>query len=136
MAVTIDGTANTITAKATSLITTLGTAPSYSTRAWVNFNGTGAVAIRAGGNVSSITDNGTGDYTANFTTAMADANFNVQFGSDLFTVSAYSSGTMGGVIRELAAGYVRFYIVATNGGGNNTAFYPIDQAIVTLSVIR
>jgi hypothetical protein len=44
-------------------------------RAWVNFNGTGTVAIRASGNVSSITDNGTGDYTVNFTTAMPDINY-------------------------------------------------------------
>ena len=44
-------------------------------RAWVNFNGTGTVAIRASFNVSSITDNGTGDYTVNFTTAMSDANY-------------------------------------------------------------
>lgn len=47
----------------------------YGCRAWVNFNGTGTVAIRASGNVSSITDNGTGDYTVNFTTALADANY-------------------------------------------------------------
>jgi hypothetical protein len=44
-------------------------------KAWVNFNGTGTVAIRASYNVSSITDNGTGDYTVNFTTAFADANY-------------------------------------------------------------
>lgn len=44
-------------------------------RAWVNFNGTGTVAIRASFNVSSITDNGTGDYTVNFTTAMPDVNY-------------------------------------------------------------
>ena len=44
-------------------------------RAWVNFNGTGTVAIRAAYNVSSITDNGTGDYTVNFATAMPDANY-------------------------------------------------------------
>jgi len=50
-------------------------ATAYGCRAWVNFNGTGTVAIRASGNVSSITDNGTGDYTVNFTTAMPDANF-------------------------------------------------------------
>jgi hypothetical protein len=52
-------------------------------RAWVNFNGTGTVAIRASGNVSSITDNGTGDYTVNFTTAMPDANYasTVNFGN-------------------------------------------------------
>ena len=49
-------------------------AVAYGCRAWVNFNGTGTVAIRASGNVSSITDNGTGDYTVNFTTAMVDAN--------------------------------------------------------------
>jgi hypothetical protein len=47
----------------------------YTAKAWVNFNGTGTVAIRAAGNVSSITDNGTGDYTVNFTTAMTDANY-------------------------------------------------------------
>lgn len=46
-------------------------------RAWVNFNGTGTVAIRASFNVSSITDNGVGDYTVNFTNAMPDANFSV-----------------------------------------------------------
>ena len=50
-------------------------ATAYGCRAWVNFNGTGTVAIRASGNVSSITDNGTGDYTVNFTTAMSDANY-------------------------------------------------------------
>ena len=52
-----------------------GSAPLYACRAWVNFNGIGAVAIRASGNVSSITDNGLGDYTVNFTTAMQDANY-------------------------------------------------------------
>lgn len=60
---------------ATKLSTATGDAPSYSCRAWVNFNGTGTVAIRASGNVSSITDNTTGDYTVNFITAMPDANF-------------------------------------------------------------
>lgn len=52
-----------------------GGAPLYAARAWVNFNGTGTVAIRVAGNVSSITDNGVGDYTINFTTAMPDANY-------------------------------------------------------------
>ena len=55
--------------------TVSGTAPLYMCRAWVNFNGTGTVAIRGSGNVSSITDNGTGDYTINFTTSMTDANY-------------------------------------------------------------
>ena len=54
---------------------TVGALPTFQCRAWVNFNGTGTVAIRASGNVSSITDNGVGDYTVNFTTAMPDANY-------------------------------------------------------------
>jgi hypothetical protein len=53
-------------------------ATAYGCRAWVNFNGTGTVAIRASGNVSSITDNGVGDYTVNFATAMVDANYAAQ----------------------------------------------------------
>jgi hypothetical protein len=62
-------------ATATALSTASGSAPSYSARAWVNFNGTGTIAIRASGNVSSLTDNGVGNYTVNFTTAMPDANY-------------------------------------------------------------
>jgi hypothetical protein len=53
----------------------------YKCRAWVNFNGTGTVAIRAAANVTSITDNGTGDYTVNFTTAMPDANYSAVTGA-------------------------------------------------------
>ena len=49
-------------------------------RAWVNFNGTGTVAIRAGFNVSSITDSGVGDYTINFATAMQDVSYGVSLG--------------------------------------------------------
>jgi hypothetical protein len=59
-------------------------ATAFGCRAWVNFNGTGTVAIRASGNVSSITDNGTGNYTVNFTTAMPDANYSTQIGSNAF----------------------------------------------------
>jgi hypothetical protein len=51
-------------------------------KAWVNFNGTGTVAIRAQYNVSSITDNGVGDYTVNFTAALADANYAIVNGKD------------------------------------------------------
>jgi hypothetical protein len=57
-----------------------GSAPVYACRAWVNFSGTGTVAIRASGNVSSITDTGTGEYTVNFTTAMPDADYSFVFG--------------------------------------------------------
>jgi len=70
-------------------------ATAYGCRAWVNFNGTGTVAIRASGNVTSITDNGTGDYTVNFTTAMPDANYvtNVT-GTVAASTSVLSSGIL------------------------------------------
>jgi hypothetical protein len=65
-----------------------GSAPIYAARAWVNFDGTGTVTIRASGNVSSITDNGTGDYTVNFATAMQDANYAATFGCKLASASS------------------------------------------------
>lgn len=49
-------------------------------KAWLNFTDSGTVAIRADYNVNTITDNGTGDYTVNFTTAMPDANYAIVFG--------------------------------------------------------
>jgi hypothetical protein len=86
-----------------------------SAKAWVNFNGTGTVAIRASFNVSSITDNATGNYTANFTNAMANANYT-------FTGSAtddnasirivYESGTYG---QHRTASACRFVVVNQSG---------------------
>jgi hypothetical protein len=78
MAVTIDGSAGVTTNAGGSVNPSTNVEGiNYSCRAWVNFNGTGTVAIRASGNVSSITDNGTGQYTINFTTAMPDVNYSV-----------------------------------------------------------
>jgi hypothetical protein len=56
-------------------------------KAWVNFDGTGTPAIRGSFNVSSITDNGTGDYTVNFTTAMPNANYSIS-GTTMRSVAA------------------------------------------------
>lgn len=63
-------------------------ATAFGCRAWVNFNGTGTPAIRASGNVSSITDNNTGEYTVNFTTAMPDANYCAQYNAHADNVAA------------------------------------------------
>ena len=68
-----------------------GNAAGMLCRAWVNFNGTGTVAIRASYNVSSITDRGTGDYTVNFTTAMPDANYAVT-GAGQYDVAGSTDG--------------------------------------------
>ena len=86
-------------------------ATAYGCRAWVNFNGTGTVAIRASGNVTSITDNGTGDYTVNFTTAMPDANYAVQLSSEMGS----GNGGFNGVTSTPAVGSIRF-IAYTNAG--------------------
>jgi hypothetical protein len=88
---------NNTTAVATTAFVTAAI-PTNNVKAWVNFNGTGTVAIRASYNVSSITDNAVGDYTVNFTTAMADVNYAVA-GSAGATVavlitSPYSAATM------------------------------------------
>ena len=103
-------------------------ATAYACRAWVNFNGTGTVAIRASGNVSSITDNGTGDYTINFTTAMSDANY-----SSVVNVSAvygnYFNGgpsinTGTGSATEFAPTTTTFRMITYYiGGGINDAKY-------------
>ncbi len=55
-------------------------------KAWVNFNGNNTISIRAAFNVSSITDNGTGDYTINFTNAMPDANYAVSWNSGMKSI--------------------------------------------------
>jgi len=70
-----DLTGDVAAARITGALNATGSAPIYACRAWVNFNGTGTVAIRASGNVSSITDNGTGEYTVNFATNMPNRNY-------------------------------------------------------------
>lgn len=78
-------------------------------KAWVNFNGTGTVAIRGSFNVGSITDNGTGDYTVNFTTAMPDVNYstaatsNYNAGSNASTLGSGYSTTSVRIITHYGA---------------------------------
>ena len=73
--------------------TTVGT--SYvvngSAKAWVNFNGTGTIAVRDSVNVASLTDNGTGDYKATFTSSMDSTSYSFQF-------STNSNATVGGAV--------------------------------------
>jgi hypothetical protein len=77
MSTLVTGTIKSNTANPPLFQNTSGTEIGTLCRAWVNFNGTGTVAIRASYNVSSITDNGVGDYTVNFATALVDANYSV-----------------------------------------------------------
>jgi hypothetical protein len=105
-------------------------ATAYGCRAWVNFNGTGTVAIRASGNVTSITDNGVGDYTINFTTAMPDASYAVNATSaDSDTANIWNNQAA----TSSSAGYMTASVVriATTVSGTQA-----DTAIATVSVFR
>jgi len=110
-------------ATATALSTASGSAPSYACRAWVNFNGTGTVAIRASGNVSSITDNGVGDYTVNFTTAMPDANYCVTGTASRATLAA--PRIVAGSTTVPAAGSVRIQTGDDGGTAQDCEFVNI-----------
>ena len=94
-------------------------------RAWVNFDGTGTVAIRADFNVSSITDNGTGDYTLNFTNVMPDANYCL--------VGTAGNGNTNNrfvsQVRSVAVGSLR---IGTIDGANSV----IDPGFVFIAIFR
>jgi hypothetical protein len=106
-----------------------GSAPIYAARAWVNFNGTGTPSIRASGNVSSITDNGTGLFTLNFTTAMPDANYSVSGVNESF-----SDGTVIATqIRFGVAPTTTALAIRTSLAFNNVA---TDSVITTVVIHR
>lgn len=94
--------------------------------AWVNFDGTGTVAIRDSGNVSSITDNGTGIYTVNFTTNLANANYSAIANPGLTTNVNVNAGA---TVHVLAVG--SFIIRIRNQAG--AVMY--DAPVVTGAVI-
>ena len=106
----------------------------YLCRAWVNFNGKGTPAIRASGNVSSITDNNTGDYTINFTTAMPDANYSVSTSCQQDDTGAASAQNYVTTILNgsglVATGSIR---VRSYVSSSNTS---VDSAVYTLAVFR
>jgi hypothetical protein len=103
-----------------------GSAPIYACRAWVNFNGAGTVAIRASGNVSSITDNGTGDYTINFDTAMPDANYS----SVCSTATTVNTDGRHISPRDFATNSVR--VTVRNGSGTSA----LDTEINCVAIFR
>ena len=121
------------TLRVTTLATQAGVEV-YTAKAWVNFNGTGTVAIRASGNVSSITDNGTGDYTVNFTVAMADANYSFSLSLQRTSTGAQVNQnivpTINDGVGNVASSSLR---VRAYGSTANTSF---DVDIFTVSVFR
>jgi hypothetical protein len=103
-------------------------ATAYGCRAWVNFNGSGTVAIRGSGNVSSITDNGVGNYTLNFTNAMPDANYAISSigavaSNYLFILDARYSGGV--------ASTTQYQIIVANVNGSAQ-----DPAHISITIHR
>ena len=125
------GTANSSLVK--TALNAGGSAPIYACRAWVNFNGTGTVAIRASGNVSSVTDNGTGDYTVNFTTAMPDANFVPTISQDDMDSATAGFGSDIKKTGGLSASYVR---LETYWFGSVTDRTNYDPQYVCVAIFR
>ena len=106
-----------------------GSAPMYACRCWGNLNGTGTIALRGSGNVASVTDNGTGNYTVTMTTAMPDANYCV-----LVSGNSGNSGA-GGSINDWYSAYAisttQFLITAYDQSG-----VAIDPQTICFSVFR
>ena len=99
-------------------------------KAWVNFNGTGTVAIRASYNVSTITDNGTGDYTVNFTTAMVDTNYS--------GVALPNDGTAGANIvvscenQSLTKSTSQYHVWTAYAGASSKGLYDVNTVNVAI----
>ena len=98
-------------------------AVAYGCRAWVNFNGSSA-AIRGNANVSSVTRNGTGDYTVNFTTAMPDANYGVASSSSAVNGFCVSLGMVNGYGRtgSISTTSVRMFTVNNSNTSNDEGY--------------
>jgi hypothetical protein len=109
--------------------TVTGTAPIYPCRAWVNFNGSGTVAIRASGNVSSITDLGTGHYRANFTTSMPDANYSAIAINDQTSNGAW-------YVNPYITAYSTSSVTYKNASSYTPDLTPADCVTISLAVFR
>lgn len=105
----------------------IGSAPIYGARTWGNVNGTGVVSIRASGNVSSITDNGTGNYTINLIVAMPDADY---------TVAPSANNTYGLALNEDSAISVTNYTTTSFDIRALNSSVGLDPLELTFAVVR
>jgi len=112
-----------------------GDAPTYACRAWVNFDGTltGPISPRGSGNVSSVTKNGTGDYTVNFTTAMQDANYSgnisINYGATVGGIP-YSNTQGNAALSAQTSSAFRFSIINASGSSAQ------DKSIIVVNIVR
>jgi hypothetical protein len=104
----------------------------YGCRAWVNFNGTGVVAIRASGGVASITDNGVGDYTVNFAVAMSDVDFSVAGWANADTPTGVLSGYYVSGAEATAVRTTSSVRIGTWAVGNGNTLQDLPQVNVAI----
>jgi hypothetical protein len=105
-------------------------------RAWVNFDGTGTVAINAAHNVSSITDNGgSGDYTVNYSTNMPDDKYSIvlSFVPDQTVGNGVSAATRVGFVKTINNSDVRILVGYMEGDGGTGG---IDFSYISVAVFR
>lgn len=126
-------TGNIAEARITTALNATGSAPLYACRAWVNFDGTGTVGLRGSGNVSSITDNGTGDYTVNFTASMPDVYYakniicqGIAGNNQVITLPDFGPS---GTLSAPTASSFRFMVVTPGTGF-------IDSGVCNVSIFR
>lgn len=114
-------------------------ATAYGCRAWVNFNGTGTVAIRSSGNVISITDNGTGQHTVNFTTELVDANYCIMSMAESETAAA---STRNATVFSLRSGTTptasACSFICKNGSTAQSSQFPadVDRSFMHVAIFR
>jgi hypothetical protein len=121
-------------ARITGALNATGSAPMYACRAWVNFNAVGTIAIRASGNVSSITDYGLGDFGVNFTAAMLDANYAVVASFKTTTTLPTPTGEFDQAINAYASSASECAIYT--GWRNEASSGRIDPVQVHVAVFR
>jgi len=128
---TSNGTTWTSAAAATGITQTTGSAPYYGARAWASINEGGA-SLQSSANISSLTDNGAGDFTLTFTTAMPDTNYSVVFGSSYYAQNQVHVTTLDNSSAR-ATGSVRIQSYYIAGGGDTVTiagdFNPVGVAI-------
>tara|TARA_R110000803_G_scaffold33751_1_gene73878 strand:- start:524 stop:1432 length:909 start_codon:yes stop_codon:yes gene_type:complete len=115
-------------------------ATAYGCRAWVNFKGTGTVAIRESGNVSSITDLGTGFYQINFATAMTDVNYAVSgisrgYNDGASNPSNFTTTAIDRDTNSLSTGFVKICSGRTGSSGSTSSEF-LDMETQTVAVFR
>ena len=108
-----------------------------SAKAWVNFNGTGTIAARTSLNLSSLTDNGTGDYTVNFTTAMPDVNYCVVTATEIYPSSSSTrSGPTLGIKSGTTPTTSSVRLLSKNGANSGANAAEIDTSFANVAILR